>query len=172
MSKGSAREAEELKRKKRKRDEEELMAEFHETTFKKAKPNQVCYPPSASPRPPLTLRIAINSSALIELSGAYTIVAPQVSDGWGCDGPLTLQLAPSSTGAHLWGSFDFGVFEGTLRSHSALPAANNTVKFHWRGRETGEGETTYGPENIAEFEFLEGGKFSGTMYWDFSENLT
>jgi len=50
------REAEELKHKKRKRDEEELMAEFHETTSKKAKPNQVCYPPSASPRPPLTLR--------------------------------------------------------------------------------------------------------------------
>ncbi len=58
------------------------------------------------------------------------------------------------------------MFEGTLRSRSAVTATDRTIKFHWRGRENGEGETTYGPENIAEFEFTGGGKFTGTMYWD------
>jgi hypothetical protein len=58
------------------------------------------------------------------------------------------------------------VCEGTLRSRSALTATDRTIKFHWRGRETGEGQTTYGHENIADFEFADGGKFTGSMYWD------
>lgn len=28
------------------------------------------------------------------------------------------------------------------------------------------GETTYGPENVVEFQFVGQGKFVGTMYWD------
>lgn len=100
------------------------------------------------------------------LQGIYNIAAPKVSDGWDCDGPLTLTLASSVAGSHLWGSFDFGVFEGTLRSCSSLEPIDNNIHFLWRGRETGEGETTYGDENVAEFKFLGDGKFSGSMYWD------
>lgn len=40
------------------------------------------------------------------------------------------------------------------------------IEFRWRGRETGEGESTFGEENIAKFTFIDSGKFSGNMYWD------
>lgn len=79
---------------------------------------------------------------------------------------MLLKLALSSTGGHLWGSFHFGDVEGKLRSRSALTAADRTVKFDWRGRETGEGVTTYDWRNIAEFTFLGGGRITGTMFWD------
>lgn len=101
------------------------------------------------------------------LAGAYTITAPQVSEEWNCGELLRLELAPSSTGSHLWGSFDFGPFMGKLRScTSVMPSNNCTIKFLWRGRETGEGVSTYDAENVAEFQFLQNGKFMGTMYWD------
>lgn len=103
-----------------------------------------------------------------DISGAYQIAAPDVSNGWDCHGPLTLKFALSSTTKHIWGSFDFGVFEGKLRSTSSVAPTNNssTVSFTWRGRETGEGESSFGAKNVAEIEFLGGGKFRGSMYWD------
>lgn len=78
-----------------------------------------------------------------------------------------MELAPSSTASHLWGSFDFGAFVGKLRSCSSVTPTNGSIiKFLWRGRETGEGVSTYDAENVAEFRFREDGKFVGTMYWD------
>lgn len=79
---------------------------------------------------------------------------------------MLLKLALSSTGGHLWGSFHFGDVKGTLRSRSALTAADRTVHFQWRGRETGEGVTTYDCRNMAEFTFLGDGRITGTLYWD------
>lgn len=79
---------------------------------------------------------------------------------------MTLKFALSSTTKHVWGSFDFGVFEGKLRSSSSITPTNNIISFVWRGRETGEGQSTYGAENVAEIEFLGKGKFRGSMYWD------
>ena len=101
-----------------------------------------------------------------KISGTYVIAAPEVSDGWDVDGPLTLQLAPSATAGHLWGSFDFGVVEGKLRSCSSTNPTDNVIQFLWRGRETGEGESTYGPGNFANLKFLSNGTFKGRMYWD------
>lgn len=109
---------------------------------------------------PTTLNVA-------RIQGTYTITAPSVSDGWDCGGPLTLKFAPSSTTSHLWGSFDFGVFKGILRSSPSIKPKDSTIRFLWRGRETGEGESTYGKKNVAEFKFLgNGNSFAGTMYWD------
>lgn len=103
---------------------------------------------------------------ITRVSGAYVIAAPEVLDPEDFDGPLTLQLAPSTTAGHLWGSFDFGVVEGKLRSCSSINPTNNVIRFLWRGRETGEGESTYGPRNFANFKFLPNGTFKGKMYWD------
>ena len=100
------------------------------------------------------------------LAGSYVIAAPAISDGWECSGPLTLNLASSSTTSHLWGSFDFGVFEGTLRSTSSVKPGTTDIGFSWRGRKTGEGESTCGDENVAKLTFLENGTFKGTMHWD------
>ncbi|KAI4259157.1 MAG: hypothetical protein L6R42_004716 [Xanthoria sp. 1 TBL-2021] len=144
------REQDEKQRQKRKRDEDTLLAEVEEASKsslsrkkQKGKPKQL---------------------DIHKISGTYTIVAKQVPDGWNCQGPLKLKLAPSSTARHLRGSFDFGVFEGKMRS-STKPK-DSIIRFHWRGRETGEGESTYGPENVATLEFLPNGIFKGRMYWD------
>ncbi|KAL8797416.1 MAG: hypothetical protein Q9182_007206 [Xanthomendoza sp. 2 TL-2023] len=153
--------AEEKARKKRKQDEADLMAEFLEESNKKAKPNseKALKIPNGKAR--------LNSSVdIATLSGIYTVAAPSISNGWDCDGPLMLSLAPSSTRSHLWGSFDFGVFKGKLRSIPTKEGASDTIRFHWRGRETGEGESTYEAENTAKLTFLTNGKFRGKMYWD------
>ncbi|KAL8787206.1 MAG: hypothetical protein Q9213_002317 [Squamulea squamosa] len=159
--KRSSQEAEKQKaRNKRRHDEAALMAEFLGESSKKAKQttDKGIKKPEAEDKS--------NVMDIASLSGIYAIAAPAVSNGWDCGGPLMLEMAPSSTRSHLWGSFNFGVFEGKLRSLPVKGAAGNTVELHWRGRETGNGESTYEPENIASFTFLEKGKFKGTMYWD------
>ncbi|KAL9023478.1 MAG: hypothetical protein Q9180_008218, partial [Flavoplaca navasiana] len=118
-------ELEEKQRAKRKREEDAVVAEIEEaiiTSNKKQKKTHL---------KPLDIH---------NLAGTYLIVAPQVSEGWDCQGPLQLQLAPSSTAKHLWGTFDFGVFEGKMRSQPLITSTkpSRSIKFFWRGRETGE----------------------------------
>lgn len=72
--------------------------------------------------------------------------------------PMKLKLCVSSTGAHLWGGFDFGVLSGIIRSVSA--PTSSTLSLTWRGRE-GENEITYG--NTGTITFLGGGKIRGHM---------
>ncbi|KAL9036923.1 MAG: hypothetical protein Q9180_004018 [Flavoplaca navasiana] len=144
-------EKEEKQRVKRKRQEDDLVAEIEGATASKKK--------QQTDVKPLDIQ---------KLAGSYIIVAPKISEGWNCQDPLQLKLALSSTAKHLWGTFNFDVFEGKMRSQSldTPTTTNRTIRFHWRGRETGEGESTFGPENIAKFEFLPSGSFKGRMYWD------
>ncbi|KAL8837397.1 MAG: hypothetical protein Q9176_005703 [Flavoplaca citrina] len=144
-------EQEEKQRVKRKRQEDDLVAEIEEAAACKKKQ-----------------KTDVKPLDIYKLAGSYIIVAPKVSEGWDCEGPLQLKLAPSSTAKHLWGTFNFGVFEGKMRSQSldTPTKTNRTIRFYWRGRETGEGESTFGPENIAKFKFLPSGSFKGRMYWD------
>jgi len=145
--------AEEARCQKRERDIEELIEEFAE--------------PDTAARQAKRQKVGISSKpvTLSDLAGVYTIAAPSISNNFNVYVPLILSLAPSATSSHLWGKFDFDVIEGTLRS-TAHPSPGKPIKFHWRGRETGMGEATYGPENIAEFDFQGDGKFKGTMFWD------
>ena len=53
-----------------------------------------------------------------------------------------------------------------MRSTKPLNTADNSISLHWRGRETGEGESTFGDENIVRLYFMKGGMFKGTMYWN------
>ena len=140
--------AKEQESKKRKQEEAELMNEVLEQ--------------SSSKKP----KISRKKLDIKSLAGSYVVAAPAISDGWDCGGPLTLDLAPSSTTSHLWGAFDFGVFEGTLRSTSSVKPGSTEIEFSWRGRETGEGESTYGDENVVNLTFLGNGTFKGTMHWN------
>jgi hypothetical protein len=80
---------------------------------------------------------------------------------------MWLKLCLSSTSSHLWGSFDFGVVTGVIRSSGPLPTTvGGSVSFFWRGRETGEGEATFGDGNIGTITFLGGGNFKAHMDWD------
>lgn len=106
--------------------------------------------------------------AFKDVSGVYTVLAPAITEQWpNNDHPLLLELRPSSTESHLWGAFDFGAIEGNMRSKASTDTAANRISFHWRGRETGEGESTFGDENIAELSFTKGGEFQGAMYCDY-----
>ncbi|KAL8881003.1 MAG: hypothetical protein Q9198_001701 [Flavoplaca austrocitrina] len=163
-------EQEEKQSVKRKRQEDDLVAEIEEAAAckKKHKGEPVISPVIRSYWSTTNAMLLQTPLDIQKLAGSYIIVAPKVSEGWDCEGPLQLKLAPSSTAKHLWGTFNFGVFEGKMRSQSldTPTKTNRTIRFHWRGRETGEGKSTFGPENIAKFKFLPSGSFKGRMYWD------
>ncbi|KAJ7749581.1 hypothetical protein DFH07DRAFT_961728 [Mycena maculata] len=104
-----------------------------------------------------------------ELSGNFEVLAPFLTEQWpdATSETMWLKLCPSSTNSHLWGAFDFGVVTGTIRSKGALPTSvGDAVAFFWRGRETGEGESTFGERNIGTITFLGGGKFRAQIDWD------
>jgi hypothetical protein len=101
----------------------------------------------------------------------YSLVAPTISEGWSSTDGFQLRLCLSQSGHHVWGDFDFGIFTGTLRSETLPQPPTNKLKLHWRDRETGEGESTFGPENKMELQFLSENTFQGTMYWDSADTF-
>ncbi|KAJ6490486.1 hypothetical protein DFH09DRAFT_1377362 [Mycena vulgaris] len=104
-----------------------------------------------------------------ELSGKFKVVAPFLTEQWEDQtrDMMWLELYPSSTTSHLWGAFDFGVVSGVIRSTSPLPThVGESVAFLWRGRESGEGETTFGDGNVGSIVFLGAGKLKAKMDWD------
>ncbi|TFK43970.1 hypothetical protein BDQ12DRAFT_731924 [Crucibulum laeve] len=104
----------------------------------------------------------------LDVSGSYDILAPALSDNWACaSGPMTLKINPSSTSAHLWGKFDFGIISGVIRTEGPPPsAANVRVSFRWRGREAGEDVMTFGECNKGTMTFLADGKIKGYLEGD------
>lgn len=111
---------------------------------------------------------------LTELSGQFDIVAPELSDNWECYGDsFTFKMSPSpGTGKHLWVSFELGVVSGVMRSTGPPPKTTNTpIEFTWRGAETGEGETTFGEDNVASVVFLGDGKIKGKISGDLFQEV-
>lgn len=117
-------------------------------------------------------RLQSKPITLNSLPGVYKIVAPALSENWNCD-PLTIELCLSSTGSHMWGVFNFGFLRGRLRSEKLDKSSpfKGTIKFDWRGRETGEGESTIEPENIINLNFLDDGMFRGEMHTTYIETF-
>ncbi|KAL1685230.1 hypothetical protein GGG16DRAFT_129535 [Schizophyllum commune] len=118
-------------------------------------------------RPKLTLpsQVAAASSPF-DPAGVYTIDCPYLLDQWpdDCSGPLTLRLALSSTGRHLWGAFKFGIVEGVLRSTSPPPfLPDTTITFDWRGREMGEYTVTWDEGNVGTLTLAADGTLRGTL---------
>ncbi|KAL1738716.1 hypothetical protein HDZ31DRAFT_69698, partial [Schizophyllum fasciatum] len=104
--------------------------------------------------------------------GVYKISAPYMEEQWpeytqyGATYRLTVR--PSSTGAHLWGTFDFGAMTGIIRSIAAAPTAVGlTSKFLWRGAEGGEGEMQLGDDQKGYIKFLAGGRIQGRIEGSF-----
>ncbi|KAL1673326.1 hypothetical protein EV122DRAFT_222931 [Schizophyllum commune] len=129
--------------------------------------------PSPKPQPkrrrrnaaPTDNNVAAASSPF-DPAGVYTIDCPYLLDQWpdDCSGPLTLRLALSSTGRHLWGAFKFGIVEGVLRSTSPPPFfPNTTITFDWRGREMGEYTVTWDEGNVGTLTLAADGTLRGTL---------
>ena len=100
---------------------------------------------------------------LDKVAAQYTVVSEYLRDNYGQDDDddeHSLALAPSSSGGDVWGTFDFGSFDGYMRSTSIDPAAR-TITFNWRGRENGEGQSTFGEGNIIRITFLDDKTFEG-----------
>jgi hypothetical protein len=110
---------------------------------------------------------AQTSSSGLMSSGTYSIVAPYLAEEWSCyaheDG-FRLTVHPSSTNAHLWGAFEFGVISGVFKTIAGPPSdLGNITPFKWRGREEGEGEMTFGKENKGTITFLSNGRVKGSI---------
>ncbi|KAL1673329.1 hypothetical protein EV122DRAFT_222907 [Schizophyllum commune] len=81
------------------------------------------------------------TSAPFSPAGVFTLTCPYLSEAWpdACANPLTLRLAPSSTGSHLWGAFKLGVLDGVLRSTTPPPfIPSKAIEFIWRARSSGD----------------------------------
>lgn len=95
-------------------------------------------------------------------------MSPYLRDGYGSsydNGNYSLAIAPSVSGKQVWGEFNFGAFEGYLCSTSIDQTARK-INFHWRGRETGEGESTFGDNNTMAITFLNDKTFEGDVKGD------
>ena len=139
---------------KRRREDDELMAQV--ANVKEAKK-------SNTGTRPLDLRA---------IGAEYYVVASSLRDNY-CDSPtgdhFTLSLGAESTSHGIvWGEFDFGAVTRFLKSDK-INKKDRTVSFRWRGREMGEGESTFGPENTMQITFLDDYAFEGSFDGDFFE---
>jgi hypothetical protein len=96
------------------------------------------------------------------LNGRYEITCPDLED-WGYSSP-DFSLILTLDGTYLWGAYDFGMFNGILHLPTRpYDASGERLEFTWRGRENGEGETSYGAGNDGWLEFFGGGRISGMI---------
>jgi hypothetical protein len=100
-------------------------------------------------------------------NGSFRVVSPYLAAEWPDyvphDGNFKLRVRASSTGAHLWGSFEFGVVTGVFKTTAGPPSevdpesdASFTARIKWRGYEQGEGQMTFGNNNTGSITFSGG----------------
>ena len=99
-----------------------------------------------------------NKSTLGLINGIYDITCLDISSQWDT-GPLDLTLTLDSPS--VWGAYDFGMFTGILHLTERPWAISDSCYFHWRGRENGEGEMSFGDDCNGEIRFLGGGEIEG-----------
>ncbi|KAK5950748.1 hypothetical protein OHC33_008131 [Knufia fluminis] len=130
---------------KRKREEDSLVEEVSTAAAKRVK------------QQPLDVQA---------IRGPYTVAAPHLSEMYGSsdDDGYRMNLAPYGANT-IYGYFDFGAFEGFMQSMT-ISKETRTVKFQWRGRETGEGESTFGDDNIVQLKFSDDNTFEGHAVGD------
>ncbi|KAI4524099.1 hypothetical protein K523DRAFT_419152 [Schizophyllum commune Tattone D] len=96
-----------------------------------------------------TIRVPANTP--FRSTGSYTIVAEDFAglcSSYFDEENMTLDVRPSSTGAHLWGKFDFGALSGVFRS---------------RDSEAVDGRTWYDEGQTGFIKFLSGGRIKGYL---------
>ena len=100
------------------------------------------------------------SQSLGLLNGRYELECQDLEEWDYSDFSLILTLDNQS----LWGAYDFGMFEGILYlTTRPYAASNEQLAFTWRGRENGEGETSFGDGNVGWLKFLGGGRIEGMI---------
>ncbi|KAI5893733.1 uncharacterized protein SCHCODRAFT_02622611 [Schizophyllum commune H4-8] len=116
---------------------------------------------------------AQSSSGAAPLMGVYDVSVPYLEEQWpdsfGYERHALLKVRPSSTGAHLWGSFDFGPVTGFFKSYGAAPTSvGSKSELRWRGRDEGSGEMQlFEEEQIGYVKFLADGRIQGRIEGSF-----
>ena len=98
------------------------------------------------------------------ISCAYSVAVPYSSESYGSSeegDTYAIEFAHLEKQFDtMYGMFDFGAFVGYLRSMSTNKDTR-TIKFQRRGRNTGEGESSFGNDNIIQLKFLDDNPFEG-----------
>jgi hypothetical protein len=99
--------------------------------------------------------------ALGLINGIYDISCPYLEEQFDhADMSLILCLDTPQ----VWGAYDFGSFEGILNlPQRPYQPSEHGLLFHWRGRENGEGEMSFGEDCHGELAFLGGGRIAGRL---------
>ncbi|KAF8641301.1 hypothetical protein AX16_010080 [Volvariella volvacea WC 439] len=96
-----------------------------------------------------------------------TVSVPSVEKEWPeyCEEELTLTVSPSSTQSHLWCSFNFGVFEGVMRSLNPPPRHfHEKWNFQWKCQDAMENIMQFQSNQTGEIVFLGNGKIKGRLF--------
>ncbi|MCJ1425983.1 hypothetical protein MMC29_003884 [Sticta canariensis] len=103
-----------------------------------------------------------NGQSLLGLiNGYYDIECPSLESEFDSD-HLSLILCLETP--RVWGAYDFGQFSGILHlPQRPYHPSEDPLPFHWRGRENGEGEMSFGEDCFGEIAFLGGGKIEGRI---------
>lgn len=120
-------------------------------------------PPKQAPQP----AIQPPSNRPFQAIGVYRVDVPNIHERWpdfvDIEEGMRLKVRPSSTGAHLWGSFDFGILTGVFKTVVRAPIdVGLSGKLHWRGREN-EGEMWLNDDQKGYIKFLAGGRVKGCL---------
>lgn len=114
----------------------------------------------APPSPPRNLKRTLGL-----LNGTYEVYSFDIEDQWPDSipsGGLTLSLRLH--GNQMWGSYDFGAFEGVIfMPQRPMRPSFEMIPFEWRGRETGEGQIDYGEDCQGWIQFLGDGDIVGQI---------
>ncbi|MCJ1262686.1 hypothetical protein MMC22_002556 [Lobaria immixta] len=102
-----------------------------------------------------------NQPALGLINGYYEISCPTLESEFDC-GELSLILCLERP--RVWGAYDFGAFSGILHlPQRPSQPSEDPLPCHWRGRENGEGEMSFGDNCFGEIAFLGDGRIAGML---------
>ncbi|KAJ7047206.1 hypothetical protein C8F04DRAFT_1227273 [Mycena alexandri] len=105
-----------------------------------------------------------------ELSGKFNVIAPFLTEQWddATQDDMWLKLSSSSTNRAFGGPLISASSPGSFALRLFL-RVGDPVAFFWRGRESGEGISTFGDRNNGTINFLGGGKFKAAMNSDLGD---
>ena len=103
------------------------------------------------------------------VAGSYRLYCPYIEEQWGgisesSPEGYTFSFAPlKGSGSALYGEFDLAVVEGYVKS-TKVDLVGRSITFNWHGRETGEGESSFGEDDNFVLSFDSAGTvFRGTV---------
>ena len=106
---------------------------------------------------------ADNQPSLGLINGYYDISCPYLESQFPHDTDSFSLILCLET-PRVWGSYDLGQFRGILHlPQRPFEPSSTPLQFHWRGRELGEGEMSFGHDCFGEMAFLGNGRIAGML---------